>query len=257
MTIDMCIGLQISRKQRERGRATNGPWIPHERRTAPTQPSRGLGVVLLRVRLCWAGYQPDQRMAASNTTGDNNIIGNALHIFIALPRRVCPVVPPHAKLQLKLNYAPVNVLAFPGRVESLCMVEQMPCFMTAVAGLCMAGEITGAFFALLPQQQSGTIVSTMAFNCPQCADLTHCVFQCSLPQCPMSLIELACTAGSVHSSHDYVRWVGRTDEERAEQRKAARLCLDTSAHAGSEYRRLVHVLSNVSLGVWPCLGDAS
>ncbi|BDA49651.1 probable calcium-dependent protein kinase 17 at N-terminal half [Coccomyxa sp. Obi] len=52
---------------------------------------------------------------------------------------------------------------------------------------------------------------------------------------------------SVHGTHDYVRWVGRTDEERAEQRKAARLCLDTSAHAGSEYRRLVHVLSNAAL----------
>jgi hypothetical protein len=57
--------------------------------------------------------------------------------------------------------------------------------------------------------------------------------------------QLSCLAGSVHTTNDYLRWVGRTDEERAEQRKAARLCLDTSAHAGSEYRRLVTVLSNV------------
>ena len=52
-------------------------------------------------------------------------------------------------------------------------------------------------------------------------------------------------AGSVRGTHDYVRWVGRSEAERAEQRKAARLCLDTSAHAGSEYRRLVRVLSDV------------
>ncbi len=44
---------------------------------------------------------------------------------------------------------------------------------------------------------------------------------------------------------DYVRCVGRTPEERAEQRKAARLSLDTSAHAGSEYRRFVRECSVV------------
>ena len=53
-------------------------------------------------------------------------------------------------------------------------------------------------------------------------------------------------AGSVHGTNDYLRWVGRSTEERAEQRKAARLCLDTSAHAGSEFQQLVSVLSNVS-----------
>ena len=44
---------------------------------------------------------------------------------------------------------------------------------------------------------------------------------------------------------DYVRCVGRTPEERAEQRKAARLSLDTSAHAGSEFRRFVRECSVV------------
>lgn len=53
-------------------------------------------------------------------------------------------------------------------------------------------------------------------------------------------------AGSVHGTNDYLRWVGRSTEERAEQRKAARLCLDTSAHAGSEFQQLVSVLSCVS-----------
>ena len=56
-------------------------------------------------------------------------------------------------------------------------------------------------------------------------------------------------AGSVHGTNDYLRWVGRSTEERAEQRKAARLCLDTSAHAGSEFQQLISVLSNVSHSV--------
>ena len=43
----------------------------------------------------------------------------------------------------------------------------------------------------------------------------------------------------------YLRCVGRTPEERKEQRKAARLSLDTSAHAGSEYRRFVRECSVV------------
>lgn len=53
-------------------------------------------------------------------------------------------------------------------------------------------------------------------------------------------------AGSVHGTNDYMRWVGRSQEERSEQRKAARLCLDTSAHAGTEFQRLMTVLSSVS-----------
>ena len=60
------------------------------------------------------------------------------------------------------------------------------------------------------------------------------------------LRESSVIAGSVHGTNDYLRWVGRSTEERAEQRKAARLCLDTSAHAGSEFQQLVSVLSNVS-----------
>ncbi|CAK0783368.1 hypothetical protein CVIRNUC_006567 [Coccomyxa viridis] len=52
---------------------------------------------------------------------------------------------------------------------------------------------------------------------------------------------------SVHGTNDYLRWVGRSTEERAEQRKAARLCLDTSAHAGSEFQQLVSVLSCANL----------
>ena len=57
---------------------------------------------------------------------------------------------------------------------------------------------------------------------------------------------LRLVAGSVHGTNDYMRWVGRSQEERCEQRKAARLCLDTSAHAGTEFQRLMTVLSNVS-----------
>lgn len=53
-------------------------------------------------------------------------------------------------------------------------------------------------------------------------------------------------AGSVHGANDYIRWVGRSQEERYEQRKAARLCLDTSAHAGSDFQQLMTVLSHVS-----------
>ncbi|CAL5220717.1 g2773 [Coccomyxa viridis] len=52
---------------------------------------------------------------------------------------------------------------------------------------------------------------------------------------------------SVHGTSDYMRWVGRSQEERSEQRKAARLCLDTSAHAGTEFQRLMTVLSNANL----------
>ena len=62
----------------------------------------------------------------------------------------------------------------------------------------------------------------------------------------LSLSEQILGAGSVHGTNDYMRWVGRSQEERSEQRKAARLCLDTSAHAGTEFQRLLTVLSNVS-----------
>lgn len=68
-----------------------------------------------------------------------------------------------------------------------------------------------------------------------------------LQKFPLEHAVLCLSAGSVHGTNDYLRWIGRTEEERAEQRKAARLCLDTSAHAGSEYRRLVSVLSDVGL----------
>jgi hypothetical protein len=60
------------------------------------------------------------------------------------------------------------------------------------------------------------------------------------------LRQLLLISGSVHGTNDYIRWVGRSEEERAEQRKAARLCLDTSAHAGSDFQQLMTVLSNVS-----------
>ena len=60
--------------------------------------------------------------------------------------------------------------------------------------------------------------------------------------------------GSVHGTNDYMRWVGRSQEERCEQRKAARLCLDTSAHAGTEFQRLMTVLSNVSSWVQVLFG---
>ena len=43
---------------------------------------------------------------------------------------------------------------------------------------------------------------------------------------------------------DYLRYVGRTDEERCEQAKARRLALDTSAHGGEGYSRLVKQLSH-------------
>ena len=60
-------------------------------------------------------------------------------------------------------------------------------------------------------------------------------------------------AGSMRGDGSYLRFVGRTPEERKEQRKAARLSLDTSAHAGSEYRRFVRECSAVRCAVSLCL----
>lgn len=57
-------------------------------------------------------------------------------------------------------------------------------------------------------------------------------------------------AGSMRNEGSYLRYVGRTPEERKEQRKAARLSLDTSAHAGSEYRRFVRECSAVRCSVF-------
>ena len=54
-------------------------------------------------------------------------------------------------------------------------------------------------------------------------------------------------AEAVGGRNDYLRYVGRSEAERAEQRKAARLSLDTSAHAGSEYQRFMRVLSQVQM----------
>ena len=54
-------------------------------------------------------------------------------------------------------------------------------------------------------------------------------------------------AEAVGGRNDYLRYVGRSEAERAEQRKAARLSLDTSAHAGSEYQRFMRVLSQVHM----------
>ena len=93
-------------------------------------------------------------------------------------------------------------LAIPGRVETLCMAERMPCFMTAMAGLCMAGETTGAFCALLPQQQSGTIVSTMASNCRLVQTLITVTSNvpCLDVQCPLSSMlarQDLCTAAMI------------------------------------------------------------
>ena len=57
-------------------------------------------------------------------------------------------------------------------------------------------------------------------------------------------------AESVKGQNAYLRYVGRDEEERCEQRKAARLALDTSAHAGSDFRRFVRQLSSpVKIGL--------
>lgn len=69
--------------------------------------------------------------------------------------------------------------------------------------------------------------------------------------CP-GLTGLRAPAGSMRNEGSYLRYVGRTPEERKEQRKAARLSLDTSAHAGSEYRRFVHECSAVRCSVFLC-----
>ena len=49
--------------------------------------------------------------------------------------------------------------------------------------------------------------------------------------------------GSTHGGDEYLRTVGRSDAERSEQRKAARVMLDTSAHGGDDYKRLVRAFS--------------
>jgi len=45
--------------------------------------------------------------------------------------------------------------------------------------------------------------------------------------------------GSGHGANEYLRTAARTAVEKGEQRKAARLMLDTSHHAGADYQRLV------------------
>ena len=51
-------------------------------------------------------------------------------------------------------------------------------------------------------------------------------------------------AGSGHGKFNYLRAAPRSEEERQEQRKAARLSLDTSAHGGERYRQLLHRLDS-------------
>ncbi|KAL4853803.1 Calcium-dependent protein kinase 34 [Chlorella vulgaris] len=50
---------------------------------------------------------------------------------------------------------------------------------------------------------------------------------------------------SGHGKTDYLRAAPRTEEERSAQRKAARLSLDTSAHGGDEYKRLLRQLETI------------
>lgn len=138
------------------------------------------------------------------------------------------------------------------------MPAQMPCCKISMASLCMVEEPTGAFFVLQPLPQSGTIVgfslflANHDFSCMEVVRKTSCL-KCHARRAQRFTVCVA-GAGSVHGSHNYCRWVPRTEEERAEQRKAARLTLDTSAHAGSEYRRLVRVLSSVR---FPTSGNCS
>jgi hypothetical protein len=51
-------------------------------------------------------------------------------------------------------------------------------------------------------------------------------------------------AGSGHGQFNYLRAAPRSQEERQEQRKAARLSLDTSAHGGDRYRQLLQRLDS-------------
>lgn len=54
------------------------------------------------------------------------------------------------------------------------------------------------------------------------------------------LTQAVCGAGSMHGSHQYMRATAKDRMmERERHRKAARLALDTSAHAGSEYRNFM------------------
>ena len=54
------------------------------------------------------------------------------------------------------------------------------------------------------------------------------------------LTRAVCGAGSMHGSHQYMRATAKDRMmERERHRKAARLALDTSAHAGSEYHNFM------------------
>ena len=50
--------------------------------------------------------------------------------------------------------------------------------------------------------------------------------------------------GSIHGQDEYLRTAARSDAEKGEQRKAARLMLDTSHHAGADFARLVRTFTS-------------
>ena len=51
-------------------------------------------------------------------------------------------------------------------------------------------------------------------------------------------------AGSVHARNNYLRYMPRCEDEREEQRKVARLALDTSPHASPDFQKLLRQFSS-------------
>jgi hypothetical protein len=96
----------------------------------------------------------------------------------------------------------------------------------------------------LPAVPHALAVLSLAF-------VRHGVVRCARSSAPCA------AGGSDHGGVEYVRYAGRSAREREEQRKAARLSLDTSCHGGDEFDRLHRVISSrrgravASMGIEP------
>ncbi len=85
--------------------------------------------------------------------------------------------------------------------------------------------------------------STLPSICSKSWPTNTCPGCCHTPTHDRQLPSLPHTyAGSGHGQYHYLRTAPRNEEEREEQRKAARLSLDTSAHGGQEYGDLLRRL---------------
>lgn len=60
----------------------------------------------------------------------------------------------------------------------------------------------------------------------------------------MHQIGACCGAGSVHGRNSYLRYMPKCAAEREEQRKAARLALDTSTRGTPEYQNFLKQCSS-------------